>query len=371
MDEIEHYYQILNLKPGASAKDVKQAYRNLALLWHPDRYPHDSRLQAEAEQKFKEINYAYVNLRSHLNDPQYSVSQRRRPQPTTTPRRPTSADNTHKTHKTNPKNPNTPPTSEFDLETDSSLIPWGWLAGTFLGYTLIGLLLTLLSVPLWNEILALMLWLIVAVSASSGEIFKQSWFIALMVAGAMSGWIIGNQAGGIITGTVWGMIGMVLGAIAGAQVQVKAILWIFTIAEISAITGLVAGSQTGDWLGALFGGMLGAVIGLVMGMISDKAFQGNSRNKSRAGSVLGFGLGACIGSWIGAGEKAVIQAIEKTGLEAIFGAWGAIVVISGVIAQMVSGEKLIESFNELSTFTILATTSGLGLTLGYWLASRG
>ncbi|MEB3278361.1 MAG: J domain-containing protein [Lyngbya sp.] len=369
MDEIEYYYQILNLQPGATLEDVKQAYRNLALIWHPDRYPHDSRLQAEAEQKFKEINYAYVCLRSRLSDPEFSVSQRQTPGPSPSPR-PTAGDNNN--FQTSTVHPQTPrPVNSSVSSPDTPLIPWGWLAGTFLGYTLIGWILTTLSVPLWNEILAVVLWIAIAVSAACGRTFEHSWFIALMVAGGMAGWVTGNQAGGIITGSVWAIIGLVLGAILGSQARVKAILWIVTLAGISAIAGLVAGSQTGDWQGSLLGGMLGAVVGATMGLICDRAFQTKARSKTGAGSVFGFGFGACIGAWTGAGQNAVMRAIEKTGLEVIFGAWGAIVLISGVIAQMVAGEKLIESFNGFYTFMILATTSGLGLTLGYWLANKG
>jgi hypothetical protein len=369
VDEIEYYYRILNLQPGASLDDVKQAYRNLALIWHPDRYPHDSRLQAEAEQKFKEINYAYVYLRSRLSDPQVSVYVRRtsQPAPSSSPEATDFNFQTARVARDSPTPVDSPVSSP-----DTPLIPWGWLTGTFLGYTLIGWILTTLSIPLWNEILALILWLTSAISASSGKRFEHSWFMALMVAGGIAGWVAGNQAGGIVTGSVWAVVGVVLGAIAGSEAKIQAILWILTIAGISAIAGLVAGSKTGDWRGALLGGMLGALIGTTMGMVSDKAFsEAKTRSKIGAGSVFGFGFGAWLGAWAGAGQNAVIRAIEKTGLEVIFGTWGAITVISGVIAQMVSGEKLLESFNEFYTFIILATTSGLGLSLGYWLANRG
>ncbi len=367
MDEIEYYYQILNLQPGASLDDVKQAYRNLALIWHPDRYPLDSRLQAEAEQKFKEINYAYVRLRSLLSDPQVSEYLR-----TPQPRASSSNQATNFNSQTARVDRDSPSFIDSPISPpDPCLIPWGWLAGTFLGYTLMGWVLTTLSIPLWNEILALILWLTTTIFANSGKTFEHSWFMALMIAGGMAGWVMGSQAGGMVTGTVWAMIGMVLGAIAGSEARMQAILWILTLAGISAIAGLVAGSQTGDWRGSLLGGMLGAVIGTTMGMVSDTAFKAKHRSKIGTGSVFGFGFGAWLGAWTGAGQNAVIQAIEKTGLEVIFGAWGAIAVISGVIAQMVSGEKLLESFNGFSTFMILATTSGLGLSLGYWFAHKG
>ncbi len=51
------YYQILGLEKGASADEIKKAYRKLALKWHPDKNK-----SAEAEKRFKEINQAYEVL---------------------------------------------------------------------------------------------------------------------------------------------------------------------------------------------------------------------------------------------------------------------------------------------------------------------
>jgi hypothetical protein len=56
------YYEILQLKPGASPLEIQQAYRDLVRVWHPDRFAHDPRLQKIAEQRLKEINTAYIAL---------------------------------------------------------------------------------------------------------------------------------------------------------------------------------------------------------------------------------------------------------------------------------------------------------------------
>lgn len=59
MNNLERYYEILGLKPGASLGEIKQAYKNLAKDWHPDRFPNDPHQKAKAESEFKKISEAY------------------------------------------------------------------------------------------------------------------------------------------------------------------------------------------------------------------------------------------------------------------------------------------------------------------------
>lgn len=49
------FYAALGVEKSASAKEIKRAYRKLAQEYHPDKHPGDS----TAEEKFKEISYAY------------------------------------------------------------------------------------------------------------------------------------------------------------------------------------------------------------------------------------------------------------------------------------------------------------------------
>ena len=58
------HYQILELEPGASQAEIKQAYRDLAIVWHPDRFADNPRLREKAEAKLKQINAAYNSLKS-------------------------------------------------------------------------------------------------------------------------------------------------------------------------------------------------------------------------------------------------------------------------------------------------------------------
>jgi Flp pilus assembly protein TadD len=62
MQELDRFCQILGLEAGASKAEVKQAYRDLVHVWHPDRFTQNPRLQKKAEARLKEINAAYEQL---------------------------------------------------------------------------------------------------------------------------------------------------------------------------------------------------------------------------------------------------------------------------------------------------------------------
>lgn len=64
MDDLDRYYEILGLKPGASQERIKEAFRDLVKVWHPDRFSHDPKLQKKAQERLKEINLAYQRLES-------------------------------------------------------------------------------------------------------------------------------------------------------------------------------------------------------------------------------------------------------------------------------------------------------------------
>ena len=83
--DLSKAYELLGVKPGVSNRELKAAHRDLAKVWHPDRFVHDPRLQEKAQEKLKEINEAYELLisgktprPSRTVETVYATSQQRR-----------------------------------------------------------------------------------------------------------------------------------------------------------------------------------------------------------------------------------------------------------------------------------------------------
>lgn len=57
-DEKRDYYEVLGVERNAGERDIKSAYRKLAMKFHPDKNPGDK----AAEEKFKEASEAYAVL---------------------------------------------------------------------------------------------------------------------------------------------------------------------------------------------------------------------------------------------------------------------------------------------------------------------
>ena len=66
---MEDLYSVLGVSRGATADEIKKAYRSLAFKYHPDRNPGDS----VAEEKFKQINSAYAILGDEAKKREYDL----------------------------------------------------------------------------------------------------------------------------------------------------------------------------------------------------------------------------------------------------------------------------------------------------------
>ena len=60
------YYKVLDVDRSASQKEIKKAFRNLALKYHPDKNPDE-----DSSRKFREIAEAYEVLRDEEKRRQY------------------------------------------------------------------------------------------------------------------------------------------------------------------------------------------------------------------------------------------------------------------------------------------------------------
>ena len=51
-------FSLLGISPGVPPDAIRDAYRDLAKVWHPDRFAGDPRLQAKASERMRELNEA-------------------------------------------------------------------------------------------------------------------------------------------------------------------------------------------------------------------------------------------------------------------------------------------------------------------------
>ncbi len=425
MADIDQYYQILEIQPGASLEEVKQAYRDLVFVWHPDRFTHNDRLQQKAQQRLTEINQAYQQLLLFLSQPELKAIEPQF-QPPTPPapirenlnrkgfRKPAGRSGSPKSQnyrkatsksqkgfktpnretflgkRSNLTTPNhAKPTSKrkkqfstqyskprnFATETRQSQkyssFPWWPFAISLASYALTGWILTKSksAAPLWMWTLicgADGLW--AAILVAEGSATPRVWLAALALAGAVGGAIAGFQAGGVVTGGVWALVGAGLGAIASSEAESRAVAAVVAVAGVATVTGLMAGTGSGDWMRTVAGGICWGSVGLICGLMAEVGV--NYQGPRGLTGLIGLGIGAGVGAVAVAGSGALAQALGIAGSKAVYGAWAAIGIIAGVIAKMVVAEKAIGSSKRFYTSTLLLATSGFGLWLGYWLGDR-
>ncbi len=74
------YYGVLGLNDGADEQEIKQAFRRLAKIWHPDHFALASpELRARAERRMQALNRAYAVLSDPVQKVGYDL-RRRHPQ---------------------------------------------------------------------------------------------------------------------------------------------------------------------------------------------------------------------------------------------------------------------------------------------------
>jgi formylglycine-generating enzyme required for sulfatase activity/uncharacterized RDD family membrane protein YckC len=61
-NDMEKYFEIFGLKPGASEKEILEAYKVLVKVWNPERFSDDPNIQRIATEKIKEIDDAFKQL---------------------------------------------------------------------------------------------------------------------------------------------------------------------------------------------------------------------------------------------------------------------------------------------------------------------
>ena len=68
--------KLFKLDRDFSEQQLKQAYKNLVQVCHPDRFFSNPALRRQAEEKLKQINNAYERLQEHLSQRTLDSSRR-------------------------------------------------------------------------------------------------------------------------------------------------------------------------------------------------------------------------------------------------------------------------------------------------------
>ena len=69
------YYDVLQISPDASTRDIRRAYHRLAGLYHPDRHPADKK--TVMDNRLQVLNAAYEALKTPRKRKRYNDSLRK------------------------------------------------------------------------------------------------------------------------------------------------------------------------------------------------------------------------------------------------------------------------------------------------------
>lgn len=81
----EAHLQTLSLDQTASFEEIREAYQDLVMVWHPDRFMHNPRLYKKAEEKLKQVNQAYTYLKAQLSSSSSAKTPQNSPPPSPKP----------------------------------------------------------------------------------------------------------------------------------------------------------------------------------------------------------------------------------------------------------------------------------------------
>lgn len=65
-NNLKKYYDVLEIEPGARLDQIKEAYRLMAQIWHPDRFVNQPTLLQKCHTHMQEINEAYKKLTDYI-----------------------------------------------------------------------------------------------------------------------------------------------------------------------------------------------------------------------------------------------------------------------------------------------------------------
>jgi DnaJ like chaperone protein len=64
VDSLESSYKVLEISPNATVDEIKKAYRNMAIKYHPDKVGYlGEDIRKAAEEKFQNVNIAYEKIK--------------------------------------------------------------------------------------------------------------------------------------------------------------------------------------------------------------------------------------------------------------------------------------------------------------------
>ncbi len=78
-DQKTKFLNLFRLSEKFTEKELKEAYRDLAHVWHPDKHNHNERLRKKAEDQLKEINEGYEYLKQILKHGQTTTASYSKP----------------------------------------------------------------------------------------------------------------------------------------------------------------------------------------------------------------------------------------------------------------------------------------------------